>query len=141
MNKLLLITFLLLSLLILTGCGEQHIYLCKDGSLAADQEIDSKKVVFHCPDGKNTLDYNSCRFEKPLTITSDVAEEKALSFVEGYARASGWSSKLVTVYEEDGNWYAQIVLSKRDEVPFETLVRVNGTQGIATCEENCLYQS
>jgi hypothetical protein len=141
MKKLLLISLLILLSLLVVGCGEQHVYLCKDGSLAADQVIDSKKVVFHCPDGRNTLDYNSCKFDKPITITSKVAEEKSLSFVEGYVRAAGWSSKLVTVYAQDGNWYAQIVLSKKDQTPFETLVRVNGTQGIVTCEENCQYQS
>lgn len=132
---------MLLSILVLAvGCGEQHVYLCKDGSLAGDQTIDSKKVVFHCPNGKNTLDYNSCKFEKPITINQEAAEEKAMSFVEGYAKASGWSSKLVNVYSEEGNWFAQIVLSKREEVPFETIVRVNGTQGIVSCEENCQYQ-
>lgn len=141
MKKILLLSLFLLITVALVGCGEQHIYLCKDGSLGAGQVVDSNKVVYHCPDGKQTLNYNACKFEKPLKITSEVAEEKALTFVEGYAKASGWNSRLVTVYPEDGSWYAQIVLSKRDEVSFETLVRVNGTQGVVTCEENCDYQS
>jgi len=141
MKKMLLVFLLLFLSALVVGCGHQDIYLCKDGSLAGDQVVDSNNVIFHCPDGHNTLNYDSCKFEKPITITSKVAENKALSFVDGYTRASGWSSKLVTVYAENGNWYAQIVLSKRDEHPFETIVRINGTQGIVNCEKNCQYQS
>ena len=134
-----LLVLSLLSLLLLTSCGHQDVYLCKDGSLAGDQQIVKKNVVFHCPNGKNTLDYNACTFEKPLKITQDVAKSKAKSFVDGYASASGWQSKLVTTYSQDGDWYAQIILSKRDQTPFQTIVKINGTNGLADCDKNCDY--
>ncbi len=139
-TKLVLITLLLMTMILLTSCGTQDIYLCKDGSLAGDQQITSSKVLFHCPDGKLTMNYDYCKFEAPLKITQKVAEKKAKSFVDGYAQASGWSSKLVTTYAENGVWYSQMILSKRGETPFETLVLVNGTNGLTSCESNCDYQ-
>jgi hypothetical protein len=140
LKKSILLISLLLLIILTTGCGSQDIYLCKDGSMAGDQQITSKNVVFHCADGKNTLNYNDCKFEKPLEITQKVAEEKAMAFVEGYTRSAGWSSKLVNSYSKDGNWYIQAIISKRDEVPFETIVLVNGSIGTVSCEENCEYQ-
>ena len=135
-----LVTFTLLALL-LSACGTQEIYLCKDGSLAGDQQITSDKVIFHCADGKKTNVYDKCSFEKPLTITQKLAEQKSLAFVQGYSQANGWSAKLINVYAQNGDWYSQIVLSKRDESSFETIVKIDGIKGIASCEENCKYQS
>jgi len=139
-KKLFIILSLFSLLILLTACGQQDIYLCKDGSLAGDQQISSNNVLFHCPDGKLTINYDACKFEKPFKITQKVAEEKAKDFVEGYIRTNGWSAKLVTTYKEDGNWLAQMIISKRGETPFETIIKINGTNGIAKCSSNCKYQ-
>lgn len=138
--RTIMIVLLAILTIFLVGCGAQHVYMCSDGTFGGGEQIEKSNVVFHCPDGKPTKDISLCNFEQAVTISKKDAESKAFNFVQGYVSASGWNSKLINVYSEEGNWYAQLVVSKRDETPFETVVLVDGTKGSVTCANNCLYQ-
>ena len=134
------ILFVLISLtILLTACGSQEVYLCPDGSFGGGQQVQSNKVVYFCPDGRQTLDYNSCTFDQQIVINQKDAEEKALNFVDGHLRANGWQSTLVNVNVVEGNWLAQVVVSKYDNPSFETIVKVDGVTGFASCDRNCDY--
>ena len=137
MNKYLVVG--LVVCLFLVGCGAQELYFCKDGSLGGDQVATKNKVVYYCPDGTKTVDPSVCDFERPVTIDQKAAEERAENFVSGFVDASGWDTTLVNTYREDGKYYGQLVVSKRDEQPFETTVVVDGQKGTVTCQSNCVY--
>lgn len=136
-----LLTLLILVTILLTACGSQEIYLCSDGTFGGDAKITSNKVVFVCPDGKYSKDYASCAFPNQYSISQKDAETKALSFTNGHMRANGWDSTLVNVNLVDGNWLAQIVVSKYDETSFETVIKVDGESGFASCDSVCDYLS
>jgi hypothetical protein len=137
MNKLLVVG--LVVCLFLAGCGAQELYYCKDGSIGGGQEPTSSRLLYYCPDGTRTTDLLRCDFDAPITIKQDDAEDKAQNFVEAYTKTDGWSTRLINAYKEDGRYLAQLVLSKRDEAPYETLVVVNGQNGVVSCFENCEY--
>jgi len=126
-------------ILLLAGCGNQVLYMCKDGTPGGGQVPEKSSVVFVCPDGTETKDITRCSFEKQTTVKRTDAEKFALNFVKGYVQAAGWQASLINAYTEEGEWYAQVVVSKRDENPFETLVKIDGKKGIASCETNCAY--
>lgn len=128
-------------LLFLVSCSSQEIYLCKDGSIGGGQGITSSKVVYYCPDGQQTVDPSTCSFEKPISITQKVAEKNAMSYVNGYVQSTGGRATLVNAYISEGEWYAQVVIAPRDESAYETLIKVDGKQGTASCENNCPYVS
>lgn len=138
MRRVFLLALLFLTLT-LTACGTQEMYLCSDGSFGGGQTVTSNNVVYFCPDGRQTTNYNSCTFEKQIIILQKDAEVKALNFVNGHLRANGWQSTLVNANVVDGDWLAQIVVSKRDSPSFETVVKVDGLTGFATCDRNCDY--
>ncbi len=137
--KKVLLALTLLSLLILSGCGAQKIYFCADGSVGGNQQVTSDKVIYVCPDGREASSPVQCRFTVQLGITQDDAEAKSLSFVKGYVQANFWQSTLVNTYREGDDYKAQIIISKRDEASYETIIIVNGSTGSASCEENCEY--
>lgn len=137
--KRVFLLFLISLTLILTACGAQEVYLCSDGSFGGGQVAASDNLVYFCPDGRQTTNYNSCTFEKQIVILQSDAEVKALNFVNGHLRANGWQATLVNVNVVDGNWLAQIVVSKYDNPSFETVVKVDGLTGFATCDRNCDY--
>lgn len=137
MRRVLFILLVLLTL-VLTACGgPEEVYLCSDGAVGGGQPMPSGNVLFFCPDGRSTLDYNSCTFSAQVLITQEDAEMKALSFVNGYLLSNGWSSTLVNVNIVEGNWLAQLIVSKFDEDPFETVIEVDGLTGFAKCHKNC----
>ncbi|MBN1175285.1 hypothetical protein JXA48_01440 [Candidatus Woesearchaeota archaeon] len=138
MKRVILLILVTLTL-ILTACGTQEIYLCSDGSFGGGQVATSDNLVYFCPDGRQTTNYNSCTFEKQIVILQKDAETKALNFVNGHLRANGWQATLVNVNVVDGNWLAQVVVSKYDNPSFETVVKVDGLTGFATCDRNCDY--
>lgn len=134
------ILFSLLALvLLLTACGGPDlVYTCIDGSIPPKQEV-TANTMYVCPDGQIKADFNKCRFEKRAVISEKDAVIKAEEFVEGYVGANGWSPNEPNVYQDEGHWYAQVIVSKRGEVSFETVVKVDGERGIATCVKNCEY--
>lgn len=137
MNKFLVVG--LVVSLFLVGCGGQELYFCKDGSIGGGQVATDSKIIYYCPDGTKTIDPNACSFEKPVTITQKLAEEKARNFVDAYVGADGWSADLINAYKEDGAYYAQVVVSKRGEQSFESTVIVDGQKGTVECIVNCPY--
>jgi hypothetical protein len=142
MNKALLFTCLGL-LLLLSGCQEEQIlYMCFDGSPGGAVIPDTTKdILFVCPDGTQSETLSDCTFEPVVTISQDDAESKSLNFVNGYVRSNGWSTTLINTYADEGNFYSQLVLSKQGESPYETVVEIDGSKGIASCFQNCLYTS
>lgn len=139
MKKILLIILILSITLFLTGCGGQKIYLCADGSMGGNQQIISKNVIFVCPNGQETTNYEACQFQKQYTILQKDAEYKALNFANGHLQANGWQATLVNAHVVDGDWLAQIVVAKYDEKSFDTVIKIDGTTGFASCESNCEY--
>ncbi len=137
--KKLLLAGLLILLLALAGCGAQKIYFCSDGSVGGNQQITSKNAIYVCPDGIEVNTPLKCHFTLAPTLTSDDAKRNALSFVEGYVRANGWQTTLVNVYKNEDDYKAQIIISKHDETSYETIIKINGTTGVASCEEKCDY--
>lgn len=129
----------LLLLVLLTGCGTQHIYLCSDGTVAGNEVITKSKVVYHCPSGNLASDISQCSFSKQNVISEDQARENALNYVEAYVSSAGWKVTFINAYAEEGNWYAQLVIAKRGEEPYQTLVSVDGKRGSVSCLENCPY--
>ncbi len=136
---LLLMGLLLLVSLGLSACGSQDIYLCPDGSIAGGEEIHKSKVVYHCPSGTLAEEMNYCSFTTKSNILEDDARDNALNFVKAYVSADSWKVSLINVYSENSSWLAQIVVSKRDEQPYETKVLVDGKTGSVSCLENCFY--
>ena len=137
MNKLLVVG--LVVCLFLVGCGAQELYFCKDGTIGGGQYPADKKIMYFCPDGTQTINPDTCRFEAPVTIKLSDAESRAKSFVDAYVRSDGWTASVINTYREDGNYFSQIVISKRDETPYESIVLVDGTKGIVSCSQNCEY--
>ena len=135
------ILVVLLSLsLSLVSCGHEEIYTCRDGTIAGNRVVDlGANNVFVCPDGSKVRSLNSCDFDVVASISQDSAEEKAISYVSGYTTSNGWMTKFVNSYEEEGHWYAQLVLSKYDEQAYQTTVKIDGERGVVTCIENCAY--
>lgn len=142
-QRTLLQLFLLVLLaltLFLVSCGANEIYMCRDGSVAGDQAVtSSSNTIFVCPDGSKVRSVSSCSFDLVASITQDDAEEKAMSFVSGYTSSNGWLTKFVNSYQEEGNWYAQLVLSKYDEQAYQTTVEIDGDKGVVVCIKNCEY--
>ncbi len=139
MKNILITTSILILLLLISGCtGSQTVYLCKDGSAGGGQEIISTKVTYFCPDGKKAENYNECTFERVL-----VTEKKARNYAENFLRSSATvfsaQSSIISVYQEQGQWYAQGILSKRDVTSIDTLLKIDGVKGIVTCVSNCAY--
>ena len=138
MKRTLLFVLVLLTLL-LTACGTQEIYLCPDGSFGGGQEATTDNLLYFCPDGMQTTNYASCTFDKQIVIYQDDAELKAINFVNGHLRANGWQAQLVNVNTVEGDWLAQIIVSKFDNPSFETVIKVDGVTGFASCDRNCDY--
>lgn len=135
-----MISILLIFVLFLAGCGSQTLYMCADGTPGGNQFPDaSKELIYVCPDGLETDQIYKCKFVNKLIISPKNAELKSINFVNGYVRVSGWSATLINVYPEEGNFYAQLVLSKYEEQPYETLIQVHGETGLTTCVKNCKY--
>jgi hypothetical protein len=138
-QKLILLTLFVLLLVFLTGCGSQTLYMCKDGSIGGgivpEQGVDT---TYFCPNGKETTNVKTCTFTPVFVVDKKTAEVSALKYVQGYVVASGWQATLINVYQDE-DWKAQIILSKRDQTGYETIVSVNGTTGTVTCETNCEY--
>ena len=138
--KRLILLFSLITVLFLVGCGSQTLYLCMDGTPGGAQQPEpGKNLIFICPDGRETENINLCTFEKQISISLRDAETKSLNFVNGYVRTSGWTATLINVFPEEGDFQAQIVVSKRDEQSYETTVQVDGRTGAVICKSNCLY--
>jgi len=128
-----------LLLIFLTGCGNQILYMCKDGTVGGGVIPDTEKTTsYYCPDGKETSSLNTCKFEKPTLILKEDAEDAALAYVKGYVTSSGWQVSLINVYK-DVDWKAQLILSKKDNAGYETIVMVDSTTGTVKCEQNCEY--
>lgn len=138
MKRLILISLVVLVLL-LSACGSQKVYLCPDGSVGGGQPITSNKPLYICPNGQQVTNYESCEFVNQVNLLESDAEVKALNFVNGYLMTSGWQSTLVNVNIVEGDWLAQIVVSKYDETSFETVIRIDGQSGYASCAKNCDY--
>lgn len=132
---------LLILLLFLTSCGPQEIYLCSDGMPAGNQQPEKKNIVFVCPDGTRTVDADVCKFTKLSSITQETAKVNALAYVQGYVVSNGWNPVLVNANLVDGDWIAQIIVSKLNQESYETSVRIDGSSGFANCEKNCHYIS
>lgn len=139
MNKNIII-MLALFLLFLTSCGDtQTIYMCKDGSVGGGIIPEpSMDTIYYCPDGKQTKDLTTCKFVRPAVIQKKDAETAALAYVKGYVASEGWLVSLINVYQEE-DWKAQLIISKRDEGGYETIVNIDGTTGVVRCQENCAY--
>jgi len=137
--KQIILVSLLLLILLLTACGTQEIYLCSDGSIGGGQKVVSNNVDYICPNGQHSTSYASCDFPDRMIITQKDAETKSLSFVNGHLRANGWQATLVNVNRVDKDWLAQMVVSKYDQDSFETVVKIDGESGFATCDRNCDY--
>ncbi len=135
----LVIGLLILLSLVLTGCGAQHVYLCSDATIGGAIEIEKSNVIYHCPSGSLTKDINACSFKKQMAVTESDARKNAIQFVEAYVTADSWKASLINAYSQEGAWLAQIVISKRDEQPYESRVKVNGETGEVSCLENCFY--
>ena len=121
--------------LLLVSCGSDEIYTCRDGSLAGDRAIDlGANNVFVCPDGSKVRSISSCDFDVVASIDQDSAEEKAISFVSGYTTSNGWITN-----QDEGHWYAQLVLSKYDEQAYQTTVKIDGARGVVICTDKCDY--
>jgi phage terminase large subunit GpA-like protein len=142
MNKSIVVAALLLLVLFLPACGSpQKIYMCQDGTIAGNQQITEKDVLYICPDGRETSNPQQCSFTLPVAVTQKDAEQKATSFVQGHVQANGWQTTLVNVYRLEDDYQAQLVVSKFNEPSYETIVLIDGTTGVATCTENCDYLS
>jgi len=115
--------------------------MCQDGSVAGNQEITEKDVLYVCPDGQETSNPQRCSFTLPVSITQKDAEQKATSFVQGHVQTNGWQTTLVNVYRLEDDYQAQLVVSKFNEPSYETIVLIDGNTGAVTCTENCDYLS
>ena len=138
--KFLFILLILLTL-VFAGCGAQHVYMCSDGSVGGAEQITKSKLVYHCPDGRLTKNIATCQFDPSASISKTDAEENAQNFVRGYVQANGWQTTLINAYQEEADWFVQVVLSKYEETSYETILKVDGERGSVSCESNCLYIS
>ena len=131
---------LILATFILSGCGSTDIHMCPSGVMGAGQQLGDDNV-FICPDGSKTKQMMDCNYPLQTSIDKRTANENALSYIDGYTGSAGWDANIVNINLVNGSYYAQIVLSKYQEEPYETRVRVDGTTGEVRCATNCLYLS
>ena len=140
-KKILFISLAILSLsLLLTGCGKNDVYMCPSGQLAGQQVITGNDV-FICPDGSKATSMGGCSYPLKSSITKRDAEGNALNFIQGYVSANGWNPNIVNVNFVNGSYYAQVVVSKYEETPFETKLEIDGETGSVSCASGCSYIS
>ena len=129
---------LLIMTIVLTGCGQNEVYMCPSGTPAGGQRM-SGDDVFVCPDGSKTTSRSGCSYPLQRTIDRRTAEENALQFIQGYVSANGWQPNIVNVNFDNGSYYAQVVVSKHDEKPFESTLEIDGMTGNVDCDKGCIY--
>ena len=132
---------MVVALLILAGCSNsQTLYMCADGTVGgAVIPEPGKNYEFICADGTIEEDITKCDFPNKIIISQKDAEGKSINFVNGHVQTSGWTSTLINVYPEEGNFYGQVVVSKYEEQSYETTVEIDGIKGTVVCIENCEY--
>ncbi|MGM5481795.1 MAG: hypothetical protein ACQESE_05300 [Nanobdellota archaeon] len=138
--KLTLFAFALIlaTTLLLTGCNQNEVYMCPSGVMAGGQQMTGDDV-FICPDGSKTTSVEGCSYPLQRTVDNRAAEDNAMQYIQGYVSANGWSPRIVNVNFDNGSYYAQVIVSKYDENPFETTLKIHGVTGSVTCEDGCFY--
>ncbi|MFP4119109.1 MAG: hypothetical protein ACLFTH_03580 [Candidatus Woesearchaeota archaeon] len=137
-TTLIIAVLALVSTLFLSGCGENEIYMCPSGAMAGDQELTGNDV-FICPDGTYAETKDECSYPLEQSVDQRTAEDNAMKFIKGYVSAHGWTPNVVSVNSGNGSYYAQVVISKHDEEPFETTLEIDGKTGSVSCESGCTY--
>lgn len=97
--------------------------------------------VFVCPDGSKTRSLNGCSYPLKKDITRRTAKDNAKTFIRGYVSSQGWTSNIVNINLVNQSYEAQVVVSKHEKKPFQTILKVDSETGNVYCKHNCDYVS
>ena len=117
-KKLLIFALLICSLLVLSAC-KKTIYICANGNA-----VDIKE---------------DCPYNKITKISQKDAEKFGTNYVGAYVQALEGKAKLVSSFNEKGDYFATFIITPDEGIAYETVVQIDGITGKVNCTEGCQY--
>jgi hypothetical protein len=115
-TNIILISVLIISILILSGCGKN--YVCADGSVKDAKEL--------------------CAYNKVASIRDRDADQNAENYVKGYLLNTDYRYTYVNSVLNEGDFEVKFIISsKYDPNTYESLILVDGITGNPECVEGC----
>ena len=112
--------------------------MCPSGVPGGGQDITGDDV-FICPDGTKTRSIDGCSYPLKRSVDRTTAKDNAQKFIIGYVRASGWNPNVVNTNFVNGSYETQVIVSRYEQKPFETILLVDGATGTVSCKTGCFY--
>ena len=117
-TNIILISLLIISILVLSGCGQK--YVCADGSVKDAKEL--------------------CSYNKVASLRDRDAERNAENYIKGYLLSTDYRYTLVNSVLNQGDFEVKFIISARDNSDtYESIILIDGITGNPECIEGCAF--